>query len=173
MEHIDALISEIKTADEDRIEAIKAELITACSGAEGKRVREHIENDMKSLVLVIQWELEEVLEATAPAPPRAPEPDPAPKPEPEAAPEAASEAASEVGEPPAEGDPLTAADLDMVYDDPRGLVLHRTKDGKRWFATQVNPNTKEPQTFELHPQEIQQLQTQLAGSPYWQPGAGA
>ena len=163
MEHIDALISEIKTADDDRIEAIKALLITACSGEEGKRVREHIENDMKSLVLVIQWELEEVLEATAPTPPNAPEPEPQPEPD--------SEAAPEVADGPAEGAPLTAADLNMVYDDPRGLVLHRTKDGKRWFATQVNPNTKAPQTFELHPQEIKQLQTDLAGSPYWQPGA--
>jgi len=163
VEHIDALISEIKTADDDRIEAIKALLITACSGEEGKRVREHIENDMKSLVLVIQWELEEVLEATAPTPPKAPEPEPQPEPD--------SEAAPEVADGPAEGAPLTAADLNMVYDDPRGLVLHRTKDGKRWFATQVNPNTKAPQTFELHPQEIKQLQTDLAGSPYWQPGA--
>ena len=163
MEHIDALISEIKTADDDRIEAIKALLITACSGEEGKRVREHIENDMKSLVLVIQWELEEVLEATAPTPPKAPEPEPQPEPD--------SEAAPEVADGPAEGAPMTAADLNMVYDDPRGLVLHRTKDGKRWFATQVNPNTKAPQTFELHPQEIKQLQTDLAGSPYWQPGA--
>jgi hypothetical protein len=168
VEHIDALISEIKTADEDRIEAIKAELITACSGEQGKRVREHIENDMKSLVLVIQWELEEVLEATAPTPPKAPEPEPQPEPVPEAEPEAEPEALDA----PAEGAPLTAADLDMVYDDPRGLVLHRTKDGKRWFATQVNPNTQAPQTFELHPQEIKQLQTELAGSPYWQPGAG-
>jgi hypothetical protein len=163
VEHIDALISEIKTADDDRIEAIKALLITACTGEEGKRVREHIENDMKSLVLVIQWELEEVLEATAPTPPKAPEPEPQPEPDSEAAPEA------EDG--PAEAPPLSAADLNMVYDDPRGLVLHRTKDGKRWFATQVNPNTKAPQTFELHPQEIKQLQTELAGSPYWQPGA--
>lgn len=162
MEHIDALISEIKTADDDRIEAIKALLISACSGEEGKRVREHIENDMKSLVLVIQWELEEVLEATAPTPPKAPEPEPQPEPETEAAPEALDG--------PADGAPLSAADLNMVYDDPRGLVLHRTKDGKRWFATQVNPNTKAPQTFELHPQEIKQLQTELAGSPYWQPG---
>ncbi len=161
MEQIDALISEIKTADEDRIEAIKAELVAACEGEQGKRVREHIENGMKGHVLVVQWELEEVLEATAPAPIQAPEPEP----EPEAEPEPEEEEAGEK--------PLTAADLDMVYDDPRGLVLHRTKDGKRWFATQVNPNTNQPQTFELHPQEIQQLQAQLAGSPYWLLGAGA
>ena len=32
--------------------------------------------------------------------------------------------------------------------------------------------TGQPQTFELHPQEIQQLKTQLAGSPYWVIGAG-
>lgn len=162
MEHIDALILELKNADDDRIEAIKAELIAACTLPEGRHVREHIENDMKSLVLVVQWELEEVLEATAPTPAPAPEPEPEPEPEP-----------AEEADPAAEAKPITAADLDMVYDDPRGLVLHRTKDGLRWFATQVNPNTNEPQTFELHPQEIQQLKTQLAGSPYWLLGAGA
>ncbi len=161
MEHIDALILELKTADDDRIEAIKAELIAAASGPDGRHVREHIENDLKSLILVVQWELEEVLEATAPVVQAPPEPEPEPEAEPEEA-----EAAGE-------DKPITAADLDMVYDDPRGLVLHRSKDGKRWFATQVNPNTNQPQTFELHPQEIQQLQTQLAGSPYWLLGAGA
>ncbi len=67
---------------------------------------------------------------------------------------------------------LTAADLDVVYDAPRGLVLHRTKKGDRWFAPQRDPRTGQPQTFELHPSEIQQLQTQLQGSPFWVLGAG-
>ena len=52
---------------------------------------------------------------------------------------------------------LTAADLDMVYQDPRGLVLHRTKTGERWFATQVDPRTGQPGTFELHRQEVDGL----------------
>lgn len=74
---------------------------------------------------------------------------------------------------PQKGQRLSAKDLDLIYDDPRGLALHRTKDGKRWFATQVDPYTRQPQTFELHPSEITQIKTQLQGSPYWLLGAGA
>ncbi|NOY27382.1 MAG: hypothetical protein GXP62_16065, partial [Oligoflexia bacterium] len=68
--------------------------------------------------------------------------------------------------------PLTSADLDAVYDDPNGLMLHKSKVGDRWFATQVDPQTGQPQTFELQPYEVKQLQTQLKGSPYWLVGAG-
>ena len=67
--------------------------------------------------------------------------------------------------------PLTAADLDMVYDDPRGLMLHKSKVGERWFATQVDPRTGQPQTFELHAHELEQLKAQLQGSPFWRLGS--
>ena len=60
----------------------------------------------------------------------------------------------------------------LVYDDPRGLMLHKAKVGERWFATQVDPRTGTPQTFELHAQEITALKQQLASSPYWLLGAG-
>jgi len=114
-------------------------------------------------VLEIQWELEDVLEATAPPKKEAARP-PEPEPEP-----VVTNAKPEPEDPNRQ---LTAADLDIVYDDPRGLVLHRTKDGTRWFATQVDPRSRQPQTFELHADEIAQLKTQLAGSPYWVVGAG-
>lgn len=111
---------------------------------------------MKGELLETRWEIEDILEATtpkkaAPARPAAPEPPPAP---------------------PDPNRPLTAADLDMVYDDPRGLMLHKSKVGDRWFATQIDPRTGQPQTFELHAAEVQQLKTQLKGSPYWLLGAG-
>ena len=78
-------------------------------------------------------------------------------------------------EPPKEEVPkkLNPSDLVLVYDDPRGLLLHRTKTGDRWFATQADPRTQQPQTFELRAQEISQLKVQLAGSPYWVLGAAA
>ena len=115
--------------------------------------RELLGSMMKGEVLEIQWDLEDVLEATAPAKKVVP-----PPPEPE----------SEVDEPDDDPNaPVSRADLKLVYDDPRGLMLHRTKDGKRWFATQVDPRTRQPQTFELHSQEIAQIQMQLKGSPYW------
>ncbi len=160
MDHIDALIRELKSADDDRVDAIKTELIQLSLA--DRLVREHIESEARSQVLIVQWELDEVVEA---ATPKAPEPVKEPEPEPEPEPEEPEE--------PEEPKQLTAADLDVVYDDPRGLVLHRTKDGARWFATQVDPRTMQPQTFELHATEIEQLQTKLAGSPYWVIGNGA
>ena len=54
-----------------------------------------------------------------------------------------------------------------VYEDPRGLVLYKTKVGDRWFATQMDPRTGQPQTFELRSHEVSQLRMQLQGSPYW------
>jgi len=162
LEPIDALINELKTADEDRVEAIKQELLAAVRA--DSAVRDHVERQARSQVLVVQWELEEVLEAAVPQVETPPEPEPEP--------DAAQPEPEEPEEDPTKKQ-LTAADLDMVYDDPRGLVLHRTKDGKRWFATQVDPRTMQPQTFELHASEIDQLKKQLTGSPYWLLGAGA
>ncbi|NCG21302.1 MAG: hypothetical protein GWP91_20020, partial [Rhodobacterales bacterium] len=77
----------------------------------------------------------------------------------------------EVSEEPEEEEapkgPLTADDLNLVYQDPRGLVLHKSKVGERWFATQKDPRSGQPQTFELQDAEISQLKIQLNGSPYW------
>jgi hypothetical protein len=42
--------------------------------------------------------------------------------------------------------------------------------GDRWFATQVDPRSGQPQTFELHASEVSQLKMQLMGSPYWVTG---
>ncbi|TVQ94421.1 MAG: hypothetical protein EA397_01765 [Deltaproteobacteria bacterium] len=64
------------------------------------------------------------------------------------------------------------SDLDVVYDDPRGLMVYKHKTADRWFAVQPDPRTGQPQMFELHPTEVQQLKAQLKGSPYWVLGAG-
>lgn len=159
MEAIDDLVRRLRATDDDgERAAIKAELEALCRGQAGSDARSHLERVARGEVLEIQWELEEVLEATTPKRPApAPPPTKAPEPPPKA---------------PDPNRPLTAADLDVVYEDPRGLVLHKTRVGERWFATQVDPRTGQPQTFELHPSEVQQVKAQLAGSPYWVVGAG-
>ena len=158
---VDDLIAQLRKVVDDDPEPVKAALQDLAAGPSASAVREYVESRMGGELLPVQWELEEVLDATAPAPP------PAPEPEPESA---AEEAEPEVAEEDPNR-PLTSADLNLVYDDPRGLMLHKTKKGERWFATQVDPHTGQPNTFELHPQEITQLQQQLAGSPYWVIGA--
>ena len=111
-----------KASTEER-ETLKQQLLELATGASGPAVREAIENCRKGELLEVQWELDDVLEATAPkkaAPPKPPE---APKPE----------------APPDPNRPLSAKDLTLVYDDPRGLMIHKSKVGNRWFLTQVDP----------------------------------
>jgi hypothetical protein len=166
MEAVNTLIDELRDAAFDARDPIKSKLVGLATGADGALVREHLESLKRGELLELQWEIDDVLAESAPPPP---EPDPA------------EEAEAEEGETPTEPDPpaeetdpnapLTAADLDLVYDDPRGLMLHKSKVGERWFATQVDPRTGQPQTFELHPHELEQLKAQLQGSPFWRLGS--
>ncbi len=159
---ISAVVARMRGQDEDERAPLLEELVALCKGPKAEAARSHLEVVARGEVLEIQWELEEVLEATEPPKKEAPK----------AAPESNATRPESELEPDDPNRTLTARDLDVVYDDPRGLVLHRTKDGKRWFATQVDPRTRQPQTFELHPQEIEQIKAQLAGSPYWVLGSG-
>jgi len=158
MEAVNDLISALRTAQYDARADIKKQLLALAMGDESSLVREHLDDMKRGELLEIQWEIEDVLEESAPAPIRPPQPEPEPEPEP-------------VPEPPGPPGPdsnaqLTAADLELVYDDPRGFMLHKSKVGNRWFATQVDPQSG-PQTFELQAQEIDQIKSQLHGSPYW------
>jgi hypothetical protein len=156
MQAVDALIDTIRecapdAAREEELEAAKVALVQRATGPDGGKVRDHIERAMKGELLEVRWELEEVLDESAPAPASPPPAAPEPEPEPESAQD----------------------EMIMVYDDPRGLVLHRTRDGSRWFATQLDPSTGQPATFELPPYQIEDVKRQLAGSPYWVLGSGA
>ncbi|MDP2304485.1 MAG: hypothetical protein Q8P18_00490 [Pseudomonadota bacterium] len=157
MQEVDRLIETLRKASYKEREPIKAQLTALATGANGPAVRDHIDAKRRGELLEVQWELEEVLEAATPKKPEEPKKaeEPAPPAEPAADPNR----------------PLTAKDLVVVYDDPRGLMLHKAKVGDRWFATQFDQRTGQPQTFELQAAEIAQLKTQLAGSPYWVIGA--
>ena len=162
METVDTLINTLRAAPHDKRDSIKKDLVALALGEEGSTVREHLHSVKRGELLELQWEIDDVLEESAPPPT---EPPPSEDP-PESPPEPATEA-----EQPDPNAPLTAADLDLVYDDPRGLMLHKSKVGDRWFATQVDPQTGQPQTFELHAHELEQLKAQLQGSPYWRLGS--
>jgi hypothetical protein len=153
---LDALVQRLAGAGWKERDAIKAELRAATEAMpDRKAALEHLEQAKRDLPsLEVRWEIDEVIETLTPPPPKKKE-------------------EKEKAEPPDPNKPLTAADLVVVYDDPRGLVLHKTKVGERWFATQVDPRTRQPQTFELRPDEVTAVKAQLAGSPYWVPGAGA
>ena len=164
MENVDALIKQLRAANTEQRAAIRGNLLELAKGEQGSEVREHLERAAKGEVLEVQWELEEVIDAVTPK-----------KPAPSTLPPREQTAA-----PPEANKRLGPKDLVLVYDDPRGLMIHRTKPAPagtqtppptRWFLTQVDPRTGQPQTLELHPQEVEQLKAQLQGSPYWVLGA--
>ncbi len=156
VDRIDAIVGRLKQAGWKERDAVRDELLAVAKGAPDLDVvREHLEVARGALSLELRWEIDTVLEAIAPVP------EPEPEPEPEAEPE-----------PDAPGRPLTAADLTLVYHDPRGFMLHKTKKGSRWLATEVDPRTGQPMTYELRQQEVDLLKTRLTGSPYWVIGAG-
>ena len=161
MDAVDTLIDALRAADFEARPAIKAKLIELAKSEQGPAVREHLESVKRGELLEIQWEIDDVIDESAP--PQIDDPEEVPGDEEPAE----QETPNDSDDPNA---PLTAADLNLVYDDPRGFMLHKSKVGERWFATQVDPSTSLPQTFELHPNEIEQLKAQLQGSPYWRLG---
>ena len=146
-------LTQAKWKERDPIKALLMEL--AATFPDRKAVLLHLESMKREIQdLEVRWEVDEVIEKLTP-PPEPKEPTP----EPEA--------------PADKNKALTQADLTVIYDDPRGFLLHKTKVGDRWFATQRDPRSGQPQTFELRADEVTQLKGQLAGSPYWVLGAGA
>ena len=109
MEAVEKLVAAMRKASAEEREALKQQLLELALGANGPAVREAIESCRKGELLEVQWELDDVLEATAPkkaAPPKPPE---APKPE----------------APPDPNRPLSAKDLTLVYDDPLSDAVNR------------------------------------------------
>lgn len=147
-EVIEPILARLKSADWKAREAIKDELLAAAlAHPERDSMERALEEAKRGLDLERRWDVDEVIEAL--------QPEPEPEPEEEEAEEAAPEQPRMV----------------LVYDDPRGLRLHRTEDGTRWFATQADPYTGQPQTFEVPQAQLEQLKGQLQGSPYWLIGA--
>lgn len=112
-------------------------------------LRAHLEQVRGGVTdLELRWEIEALEEELAP--PAEPEPEP------------------EEEEPADDGRP----DFVLVYDDPRGLQLYRTREGNQWAMSRTDPMTGQPQTFAVPPDQVEQIKMQLRGSPYWLLGAG-
>ncbi len=146
---LDEVIVRLRRASWKERDAIKAELHALAEAAPVRdTVRDHLADAARGISdLEVRWEIEEVVEALKPPP-------------------------APVEKPPEEEAKKGAPDFVLVYDDPRGLQLFKTKTGDRWAAQQVDPRTGQPMSFELHAQEVEQLKTKLRGSPYWVLGAG-
>ena len=148
METVDALIARMREADDDELETIKAELIAYAEAHNKSEVRERLEAALKQELLEVQWELEEVIEALAPPKKKAA---PAPEPPPD--------------DPSSR--PLRPSEIELVYSDPRGIRLYKSKVDDRWIVSQIDPRVGQPVTYELPGSEGERIKMQLAGSPYW------
>lgn len=150
---LSALLERLAAVSWKERESVKTELQTAAEQSGDRTgVIRLLEEAKRGMGLELRWEVEEIIEALTPHP-VVEEVPPAPP--------------EEVVEEDALDRPLSYADLVAVYEDPRGFALHRTKNSKRWFATQLDPATRQPQTFEITTEEADQLKARLGNSPYW------
>ncbi|MEL6348378.1 MAG: hypothetical protein AAFV53_35035 [Myxococcota bacterium] len=148
MEAIDAQIVRLRAArKEAERDEIKAAIIAIAEERSKSEVREYLESAMKEELLEVQWELEEVIETLSP-PKKAPEPEPEP-----------------VDDPTSRA--LRPSEIELVYNDPRGIRLYKSTVDDRWVVSQIDPRIGQPVTYEVPGTEINQIKAQLAGSPYW------
>ena len=63
--------------------------------------------------------------------------------------------------------PLRSSEMELVYDDPRGVRLYRSTVDTRWVLYQVDPRSGMPMQQELQAEEAEHVKRQLYGSPYW------
>jgi len=148
MEALDALIVRLRETDDDDIrDEIKEEMVAFAAQRSKSEVREYLEVAMKEELLEVQWELEEVIETLSP-----------PKKVVEAEPEPVDDPTSRA---------LRPSEIELVYNDPRGIRLYKSKVDDRWVVSQIDPRVGQPVTYELPGSEAENIKSQLAGSPYW------
>ncbi|MEO0325873.1 MAG: hypothetical protein AAF447_23185 [Myxococcota bacterium] len=157
--------------DRDAWEAGFAELHRFLSGELGSPARHLLEAAAKRERLEFQWKLEELLDATA-APSERAAKEAAAKKADAAKQKALEDAEAELQKAKEEREqqastPLRPEDLVPIYEDPRGIVIHKHAVDGRWVLTQVNPMTGQPQSVELNDAQKTQVRAELAGSPYW------
>ena len=151
MDGVDGWVKQLTTCAWNERDDVKKGLIEeARSHANTGMVVAHLESVKREVDdLEVRWELDEVIEMLAP-------------------PEEPVEEEEEEEKP----EEPKASDFDLVYDDPRGLLLHRNKAGDQWLLTQPDPYTGQPSTVALPAAQVEQVKAQLKGSPYWVLGAG-
>ena len=149
MKAVDDLISRLRgTDDDDEREEIKSSLVALSDGIGRSQLREYVETALKEELLEVQWELEEVVETLSPPKPAAAEPEPEPEDDPTQR-------------------PLRPSELELVYNDPRGLRIFKSKVDTRWVVSQIDPRVGQPVSYELPSEDVERIKMQLAGSPYW------
>ena len=116
---VQSLIEEIRSDDDERIEGAKQQLLNLAQTSGLHTIYNMLESIKRSEVLVVQWEIQDILEELIP--PDAPE--------------------DEEEDDPTKR-PLRESELQMVAQVPQqGLVLFKSKVDTRWVLMQIDPYT--------------------------------
>tara|TARA_B100000683_G_C12383888_1_gene512508 strand:- start:236 stop:748 length:513 start_codon:yes stop_codon:yes gene_type:complete len=140
---IKSIIQQFYRASEEESEELKNELISMVNKYGKSSVVSALESGKKKELLRVQWKIEEVLEIINP-----------PK------------KVEEVEDDPSSRR-LRMSEIELRYADPRGLRLYSSKVDSRWVMMRMDPQTGGMMQQEIDGSQAQQIQQQLAGSPYW------
>ena len=142
-QRIKSIIQQFYRASDEEAEELKNELVSMVEKYGKSSVVSALESGKKKELLRVQWKIEEVLEIINP-----------PK------------KVEEVEDDPSSRR-LRMSELELRYADPRGLRLYSSKVDSRWVMMRMDPQTGGMMQQEIDGSQAQQIQQQLAGSPYW------
>ena len=140
-----AALIDIIRLDDDSLENAKEQLVQLAESENKSDVVSALETQKRREILLVQWELEEVLNILNP-----------PK-----------EDVVEDEDDPSKRQ-LRMSELELVHQDPRGLMLYRSKVDDRWVVIQVEPYTRQMMRNDITAEQGQNLYQQLT-NPF---GAG-
>ena len=143
-QRIHELILEIRTDDDDKIEAAKYNLIEMANDVGIIKLHGLLEAVKRDEILTVQWEIQDVLEELIP-----------PK----------EEIEEEEDDPTKR--PLRESELQMMAQVPQqGLVLFKSKVDTRWVLMQIDPYTGQLMgKQELDNEKGEQIYSQMNQSP--------
>ena len=136
-EQVAALIDIIRL-DDEALESAKEKLVQLADTENKSDLVSIIETQKRREILLVQWELEEVLNILNP-----------PK----------AETEEEVDDPSKRQ--LRMSELELVHQDPRGVMLYRSKVDDRWVVIQVDPYTRQMVRNEITAEQGQNIYQQL------------
>ena len=117
---VESLVKEIRSDDDERIERAKQQLLAMAQTEGIHTIYNMLESIKRSEVLVVQWEIQDILEELIP--PDSPE--------------------EEEEEDDPTKRPLRESEMQMVAQVPQqGLVLFKSKVDTRWVLMQIDPYT--------------------------------
>ena len=145
-EQIQAIVESFRSADDSQYESLRNQLVEIAQAYGVSNMVTFLESAKRAERLEVQWELEDVIDILEP-PKQDKKPD-------------------DDEDDPA-GRHLRMSELELVYNDPRGIRLFKSKVDDRWMLMQLDPRSGQMMQQELNAEQGAHITSQLGGSPYW------